>query len=304
MSDPLAGRLRSCRPPAALPPPAGFDAGVQANAGPGPCNCSSGPGPGRSGSGSRGRTAIPCPRPSCPPESRSRPRLRPKDPGSTSRPDRLPLGKQSIALSVQVVGPVVINLNKKAVLRIVVRNTGTADAMDVTVRDQLPENLEFISSQPVQDKHFDSLLIWNLKNVPAGSESSITLNVRATKVGPIDHAATVSMLAGSKARTIIYEAKLKVEQEAPSSVLKGQQVRFKITVSNPGTGVARKVLVRATLSTGLKAIADEANDKNVFELEVGDIESGKHVVLEPLSPIRSPAASSRARCRWIASPTT
>ena len=41
-----------------------------------------------------------------------------------------------------------MNLNQPAILRIVVRNTGTSDAINVRVLDELPDGLEYQSSQP------------------------------------------------------------------------------------------------------------------------------------------------------------
>jgi uncharacterized repeat protein (TIGR01451 family) len=198
--------------------------------------------------------------------------------------DKLPLGRQSVALSVDVVGPQVLNINQTASLKIVVRNTGTADAMGVVVRDELPDSLDFLSSQPEAERN-GALLFWKLATVPAASERVISLRVKAVKVDPAEviHAATVSLLAGSKSRTIIREPKLKVEQTATSGkVLKGQPVQFRIAISNPGTGPARNVVVQAKLSAGLKHESGEPNDQNIFEQTLDQIEPGKRVVLDAL----------------------
>jgi uncharacterized repeat protein (TIGR01451 family) len=193
-------------------------------------------------------------------------------------PSRLPLGRQSVGLSVDVVAPSVLNLNQAASLKIVVRNTGNSDAMGVVVRDELPENLEFLSSQP-DAQRIDALLFWNLNTLPAGSERVINVKVKPIRVGPFEHAATVTMLAGGKSRTVVREPKLKVEQNATTgTVLKGQPVQFKIAISNPGTGPARNVIVQAKLSPGLKHETGES----LLELPAIDIEAGQRVVLETL----------------------
>src|SRR4051812_28729805 len=134
--------------------------------------------------------------------------------------DRLPLGKQSIGLTIDVQAPQVLNLNQSATLKIVVRNTGISDAMGVVVRDQLPESLSLLGSVPEAEKS-DALLFWRLNTVPAGAERTIVLKVKAVKAAPFDHAATVTMLAGGKSRTMVREPKLKVEQVASTgNVLK------------------------------------------------------------------------------------
>ena len=196
-------------------------------------------------------------------------------------PDRLQLGRQAVSLTIDVVAPQVLNLNQVATLKIVVRNTGTSDAMGVVVRDELPESLSFLASQPEAEQS-EPLLFWRLNTVPAGAERQILVRVKPIKVGPFDHAATVTMLAGGKSRTIVREPKLKVEQEASTgNVLKGQSVHFKITISNPGTGPARNVVVQAKLSPGLKH-SDEPNDQNLFEQTLDQIEPGQRVVLDTL----------------------
>ena len=51
-------------------------------------------------------------------------------------PDKLALGQQTVALTVDVVAPKFLNLNQETTLKIVVRNTGTSDAMGVGIRDE------------------------------------------------------------------------------------------------------------------------------------------------------------------------
>jgi uncharacterized repeat protein (TIGR01451 family) len=197
-------------------------------------------------------------------------------------PEKLPLGRQSVALTVDVIGPPVLNLNQFTTLTIVVRNAGTTDAMGVVVRDELPDSLEYQSSQPEAERN-GTLLFWKLTTVPAGSDKKIQVRVKTIKVGEFDHAATITMLAGSKSRTTIREPKLKVEQTATSGkVLKGQPVTFKITISNPGDGPARNVVVQAKLSPGLRHESGEPNDQNLFEQTLNQIEPHGHVVLDAL----------------------
>ena len=126
-----------------------------------------------------------------------------------------------MGLTVDVVGPEFWNINQVCVLKIVVKNTGAADAMGVSVRDELPDGLTFVSSQP-DAQPLGALLTWSLGIVPANSERVISLSVRPTKTGSFDHAATVTMLAGGKSRTIVREPKLKVEQTATSGKIEKQ----------------------------------------------------------------------------------
>ena len=198
-------------------------------------------------------------------------------------PDRLRTGVQSVGLSLEVKGPATLNLNTPATYKLIVSNPGTADAIGVVVRDALPPELEFVSSQPTEQRGPDTLLVWHLGTVRAGSKQEILLKVKPTKKGQFDHGATVSMRSGAKSRTTVYEPKLKVEQSATSAkVLKGQTVEYKISVTNTGDGPARDVIVRAKLSPGLRADASGSSDQNLFELSLGDLLPGQHVPLDPL----------------------
>jgi uncharacterized repeat protein (TIGR01451 family) len=128
-----------------------------------------------------------------------------------------------------------------------------------------------------------SALSWHLGDVPAASERVITLNVKPTAVGAFDHAATVTMAAGARSRTMVREPKLKVEQTVSSGkVLRGSTVQFRIAVSNPGDGPARNVTVQARLGAGLKHESGEPNENNLFEQTIDVIGPGERVTLDTL----------------------
>ena len=196
------------------------------------------------------------------------------------RPDRLPTGKQQVKLSVEVKAAAVINLGKESPVRIVVNNDGSTDAHDVRVVYQLPENLQFVSSEapPKNYPGNAQMYVWNKPTLAAGGEWSIGLKVVAKDSKACEHVAGVSANAGSKASTMVQEPKLRVEALAsPTRLLKGGQVKFEITVFNPGSGPAKNVNVQAKLSDGLKLGDDE-----VVEQVIDVIKPGERVQLDPL----------------------
>lgn len=196
--------------------------------------------------------------------------------------DALPLGRQAIALTVDVRSPQVINLGKESTLQVVVKNAGTTDAMGVEVRDPLPDGLEYVSSVP-EAVRAGQVLNWKLGTLPAGSERTILVKVRATVVGSFDHAATVSMLTGGRSRTMVQQPLLKVEQKVtPSRVLKGQQVEFRISIENPGTGPARDVVVQAKLTSGLKHPEGNHVELKLASIDIPAVAAGKRIELDPL----------------------
>jgi uncharacterized repeat protein (TIGR01451 family) len=201
--------------------------------------------------------------------------------------ERLPLGKQSVAVTVDVQAPATMNITKQATLKLIVRNTGVGDAYNVRVDDELPEGLTFISSQPeMQLTGGGHRLIWQLNMLPGGSDRVITIKVQPTKTGPFDHFAKVTFETGCKSRTTVLKPQLKVDIIANPSVgkvLKGQQVEFKISIQNTGDGPARNVAIRAKLSPGLKHESSPKGDEPmVYELTLPELPANATEKLDPL----------------------
>jgi uncharacterized repeat protein (TIGR01451 family) len=206
--------------------------------------------------------------------------------GAFATVDRLPIGKQSVAVTVDVQGPASMNLNQEATLKLLVRNTGTSDALNVRVQDELPEGLQYISSQPEMRVTADSHLSLLINNLPAGSDRVITIRVKPTKTGPFDHAATVRFETGCKSRTRVLEPKLKVDIVANptvAKVLKGQSVEFKVTITNTGDGPARNVAIQAKLSPGLRHESGQRSEEQMlYELSLPELMPGQSERLDPL----------------------
>ena len=214
--------------------------------------------------------------------------------GSPLSTDRLPLGKQEVMVSVDVQSPANLNFEQPATVKIIVKNSGSTDALGVVVRDELPPGLDCVGSQPEAQRVGDSLLSWRISTLPAGSDRVILLKVKPTKVGAFDHAATVTFQAGSKASSRVLRPRLKVEvvqNPTDAKVLKNKTAEFRIAVTNTGDGPARNVIVHAKLSPGLRHDTGERNEDNSFELPIPQIGPGQR---EELDPLTVDATSGRA----------
>jgi len=208
-------------------------------------------------------------------------------PGFVLSPDRLPLGKQEVVLSVDVQAPANFNFNRESTVKIIVKNSGSTDALGVMVRDELPAGLTFVSSQPEAQRVGESLLSWRISTLPAGSDRVILLKVKPSKPdGALDHAATVTFQAGSKATSRVLRPRLKLEvvqTPAEGKVLKNKTAEFRIAVTNSGNGPARNVTVQAKLSPGLRHDTGERNEDNSFELPIQELGPGQREDLDPLT---------------------
>jgi uncharacterized repeat protein (TIGR01451 family) len=188
-------------------------------------------------------------------------------------------GAQGVGIYVEVVGPPSANLQQETTFRIIVRNAMRTQAFGVVVKDILPDTLEFVKSQPEAKKE-GSTLAWDLGEMPIGSEKTMTVVAKPVKVGSVEHTATVTCQTGTKARLVVQEPKLKVEQSiTPAKPLKGQPVQLRISVSNPGTGAARNVAVVVKVSQGLQ----DSQGSRVFDQEIRRLGPGERMELQPLT---------------------
>ena len=194
------------------------------------------------------------------------------------KPEQLGQSPQTASVTIEVQAPPVVNLDLPVWVKLIVRNSGGAEAAGVKVYYPIPDGIEFLASQP-ELKPVGPILTWAVGGLPAGSSRELRVRVKPTKVHLMDHAATVTMSSGARAKMVVKQPKLKVELLAsPGKVLKGQQVKFSVSVANPGTGVAHNVAVQAKLSPGLK----HREGTSVIEMDVGSIGPGQTVPLDEL----------------------
>jgi uncharacterized repeat protein (TIGR01451 family) len=205
---------------------------------------------------------------------------------SNATVDVLPIGKQSVAVTVDVQAPATMNLNQEATLKLIVRNTGANDALNVVIEDELPDGLQFISSVPEMQFAAQAHLTARIVTLSAGSDRTFSIRVKPTRRGPFDHVAHVRFETGCHSRTVVLEPKLKVDVVArptDGKVLKGQAVQFDVTVSNLGDGPARNVAIQAKLTAGLRHEAKGKNDEPIlYELTLPELMPKQSEKLDPL----------------------
>ncbi len=165
--------------------------------------------------------------------------------------DRLKTGPNAVGVTVEVRAPEVANLNLDSVFWILVKNSGPTEATNIGVRYPISEKLAFVQSDPPPTRQ-DPNLYWQINVLPAGGEKVIKVTIHPKDKGDFDHAVTVTMQAGAKARTVVREPRLKVElRPSKKEILNGNPVTYDISVSNYGDYVARDVVIKAKLGSGL-----------------------------------------------------
>jgi uncharacterized repeat protein (TIGR01451 family) len=196
--------------------------------------------------------------------------------------ERLSTGPNTAGLKVEVIAPEFANLNLESQVYIKVTNIGPADALGVVVRYPLPKDIEFIESEPVASRNAGSLILWQLNTIPKGSEKVIKAKVRPLAKGAFDHAVTVTMMTGGRARTMVRQAQLQVDIQASKlKPLKGEPVIFDVKVTNIGDHPASDVTLTAFLTPGLRhPEGQELKLSLKKELGINAIAAGESVPLK------------------------
>lgn len=76
--------------------------------------------------------------------------------------------------------------------RITVRNTGPNQATGVTVTDQLPDGLTFLSADGAPGSYDPATGQWTVGDLADGATATLVLRAKATKAGPTSNTATAT----------------------------------------------------------------------------------------------------------------
>ena len=193
---------------------------------------------------------------------------------------------------VEVV-PVILRVNKTSdvtvtikdtyvTYRIVVANTGAVNATNVTVTDELPDNLEFINATGnltvSEDKKTLTWIIPQLGNDPV----ELFVTVRTLELGNFTNTVTVTSnenntpVKDNETITVVYANLTVVKSVNASSVSVGDLVEFTINVTNTGLVDITDITVSDALDLAFKIIGNESvtSDNeiiwNIERLNAGD----------------------------------
>jgi len=183
-------------------------------------------------------------------------------------------GLQTPSLTIEKVAPREVQVDNPTEIRIKIRNTGRATANRVVVRDQVPQGTDYESSTPPADVE-DGHLYWDLGAIKAGDTQTITLRLVPRTEGEFGSVASVSFEAQASVRSVATRPQLTIEHTLPAQVHIGSMVKMKIIVSNPGTGVARDIVLEEDVPRGFSHPAGDS-----LEFEVGTLKPGQSKELE------------------------
>jgi len=148
---------------------------------------------------------------------------------------------QVIAPSVDItkVGTTAINLGDNASYTITVENTSNVTLSEVTVKDDIPQGMSYVSSS-VDAQQAGRLVTWSLGSMNAGATKQINLSLKGEDRGTWTNTVTVTTKEGASARAeaktlVIAEAGVTIQStDTDDPVVVGGQTTYVITVKNQG----------------------------------------------------------------------
>jgi len=184
-------------------------------------------------------------------------------------------GPQTPQLTLQKSVPSEVQVGKPATFQIKLRNTGSVPAHNVEIRDEVPKGARLVTTNPRASRGVRGELLWQLGTVKPGEEMIVEVQLVPVDEGEIGSVATVSFTADASARATATKPQLAVKTSGPNKVLIGEEVPLSITISNPGSGIARKVVLEERVPPGLQHPAGPE-----LEYEIGDLKPNESRQLE------------------------
>lgn len=135
-------------------------------------------------------------------------------------------------------------------IKVSVTNNGTGTATDVKITDNLPEGLTTPDGR--------TAFLVNVGTLRAGETREATVEVRAARAGTYVNEATASEAGGltatASAQTVVRQPVLEVTKRGPELVYVGRPIRYEITVTNRGDGVAKNTVLTDTLDSSISLV--------------------------------------------------
>ena len=162
----------------------------------------------------------------------------------------------------------------------------SAENAPMVMRTALPLGLELVNAVPKATADGNDLL-WSLPALPGGTQQTVQIIVRPTRVGNFTFAATARTTDNLKAESVanlqVTESRLGATLSGPQTALVGESLRYQVDVNNFGSGPATNIKVRAE-HVGLELIGKPGP----FEVIIDKLDGGqKQTILLPLSPLRA-----------------
>ncbi len=189
------------------------------------------------------------------------------------------ISRKSPVLSVETIGPSRVLIGREAKYTVVLNNSGSVDASGVRVTVSVPEGCDVVGFEPSIGTTRDPQVpqqrgvVWQLDQLPAGQSAEIDVTIVPRDSRPFDLGVQWTYTSqATQALVEVQEPKLTMSLSGPDEVAYGRPASYKLTLSNPGTGITENVVVRL-LPTMVGAEAMPSH-------RVGDLKPGETTSIE------------------------
>ena len=163
-------------------------------------------------------------------------------PASSPGEDPLLVGKGSTTvtwsapgLALRAAGPVTALADSVMTYQFDVSNPGDLPARDVTLVVDIPPEATYVSSLPAGNR-FGDRIEWKLGQLESSDLRSLRLDLRASQQGQLRVCGVATSADGLQrdvcAQTDVTVPPLRIDMEAPTSVEVGQQIQYRVVVTN------------------------------------------------------------------------
>ena len=156
------------------------------------------------------------------------------------------------------------------VYTVTVANPGSGSARGVVVEEPIPAGVELVGTNPRVDRAGDTLL-WELGELPAGGERTLSVQVEPTAAGTVGSVTVVRCDLSAAARTKVLAPRLALDAAPAGPVRAGRPFDLRLTVRNAGTAPTAAAAVRCLLPDGVAHASGERD----LEYDLGKLRAGE-----------------------------
>lgn len=172
------------------------------------------------------------------------------DAASSNDPSVL-ASNQTPVLKVDIRGPKQILVGRESLYRVRLQNQSDVPADGIVTTIRIPSGAEVVNTSATQgsvqagrDPQSAGQLQWHLAHLDRRAGETLELRLIPRESKPLELGVSWTLAPiGSRAVVEVQEAKLNLEIAGPSEVLFNKPQKFKLTLSNPGTGAAENIKV-------------------------------------------------------------
>ncbi len=201
--------------------------------------------------------------------------------------------------SITKIGAEKVQVGSEFTYIITVNNNTNEELKNFTITDVLPNGITFVSAAFDDETITPVDGVYTIASLAAGAEGKLEIKVKAATVGTVTNTATLTV--GDKtyddtAKTEITDkpvttTNLSVSKKADKQTVKpGEQVTYKITVTNNGSITANDVVITDNLPEGLEFVSANLSGDN-GQYSVGDLAAGASATLTITAKVAADVAA-------------